>query len=97
MLDILERDLRSLHVRLDIPSADLDMVECDFDCFGPDVGHLSTREWTHGDVNQTPQVRKLGSGNVMLDYRVRNVGQTRRIVGHIRTWNWTYADVKRTC
>ena len=82
------------HVRLDIRSADLDIVECDFDCLGPDVGHLWTREWTRGDVNHTPEhvIWVLGnvilsSGNVMLDYRVRNVGQ-------IHTCDWTNPNVK---
>ncbi len=68
-------------VRLDIRGADLDMVGCNFDCFGHDVGHLSTHEWTRGDVNHTreyliwvPEYVIWVPGNVMLGSGERDVG-----------------------
>ncbi len=70
------------------------MVGCNFDCFGHDVGHLPTHEWTRWDLNHAreyliwvPEYVIWVPGNVMLDCRVRNVG-------HIHTCDWTNRHVK---
>jgi hypothetical protein len=76
-LDTSERGLRCSDVRLDIRSVNLDMVECDLDFL--DLTLDTCRPESHS------RVRELGSGNVTLDCRIRNVGQISRTIGHIRT------------